>query len=314
MKIKDIKNEIPELTLDCFVKTKQTKETKNNNPYYLLTLQDKTGEIDAKIWNVDKNIDAQQIDTGQVLRVTGNASKFNDVISITIKQFKILKDADISDYVTEAPLSEHEMQLKLFDYVTSIENPLLQDLVKTSISEKNPKFFTQPAATSMHHDFKGGLSYHTLCMLDLAEGCMKVYKQLNRDLIVSGIIMHDIGKTDEITDFIKGDKTFSGQMLGHINIANDLITRYQIKNDIPESNKTIIELKHIVLSHHGELEYGSNITPKTPEAQIVHYIDQIDAKMMMFEKAFNGIEEDTFTKRIYPLHNSQVYKRGALDE
>lgn len=310
-KIKEIKGNIQNIQTSALVRECEIKQTRHNSNYLHLNLEDQTGSIRAMMWDYDKNEKAHFIKAGQVIDILqGDASEKNGITSLIIKDFDVKEDVDIDKYIKSAPLSKEELQNGLFTYVQKIENEMLYHLVFNLIKNKKDIFFTQPAATNIHHEFKGGLAYHTITMLDISERLCDVYPSLKKDLMIAGIVAHDLGKTEEIIDYIDPNKTFEGELLGHINIVNDLITKEIYDQDLSDGDyKLLIELKHIVLSHHGELEYGSNITPRTKEAQIIHYIDQIDAKMMMFDKAFDEVESGEFTRPIYPLHNNKLYKR-----
>lgn len=306
--IKDMNrnNMVIEETL-VLVKALEIKQTRHNKNYLQLQIQDKTGSIKAMIWDIDSNNKAQKIKESDALVIhKGTVSIYRDVASIVINEFDMEPDADMDQLVPSAPQSEEELRTQIQHAVDSIQNKDLNWIVNDAL-EENDQFYTHPAATFMHHDFKGGLAYHTLCMLNAAAYYSRIYPFLNYDLLIAGIILHDVGKTVEINGYIDSSKTFQGELLGHINIILDQITRIMINEGIKEQ-PIITELKHIIISHHGELEYGSNMTPKTPEAQIIHYIDQIDAKMMMFQQALDN-EEAQFTNKVFGLHNNRIYNR-----
>lgn len=318
-KIKDLlNNQLSNVDIQFIVKETDIKETKNNKSYLFLNVQDATGTITAKIWNYDSNQKAQYINTGDVLSATVNASEYNGITSLVINDFDILDDIDKDQFIPSAPLSETDLKSKIYQIIDLIENETLHAITISIMDNHADKFFTQPAATNMHHEYKGGLAFHTFTMLQAANHYLKIYPFLNQDLMYAGIILHDLGKVFEINDYIDTSKTFEGELLGHINIINELITQTLVTPNayddmlietISDDDKALVtELKHIILSHHGELEWGSNVTPRTPEAQLIHYIDQIDAKMMMFQKAFNQIDEG-FTSKVFGLHNNRLYKR-----
>lgn len=314
--IKDMTKNGMIIESNVLVKSKEIKQTKNNDNYLKIAVQDQTGTMNAVIWNIDSNTKAQKIEEGDAIHIEkGTVSVYKDIISIVINEFDIDPSIDIDELIPSAPMSETQLKEKLEQIVDLIENKTIHTITNTLLNRVHDKFYTQPAATFMHHEFKGGLAFHTYCMLVAAHHYSKIYPFLNTDLLFSGIILHDLGKVFEINDYINTDKTFNGELLGHINIVNDLITETIIDENLThlsdEDDKLIIELKHIVLSHHGELEWGSNVTPRTPEAQIIHYIDQIDAKMMMFQKAFSQLKEtEEFTSKVFGIHNTKLYRRN----
>lgn len=300
---------------EVLIKDLEIKQTKKNVNYLFLRVQDETGSIPAMIWQIDTNKKAQKLEIGQAIYIlNGSVSVYNDNTSITINDFDIdyNNDIDIDSITPSAPISEDDLKNNIEKVVSLIKNPTLHTITERALDLVGDKFYTQPAATFMHHEFKGGLAYHTYCMLQAAGYYSKIYKDLlNTDLLFSGIILHDLGKVDEINNYIDTSKTLNGELLGHINIVNDIITKIIIEEQLTDLD-LITELKHIVLSHHGELEWGSNVTPKTAEAQIIHYIDQIDAKMMMFQKAYDNLQNDaTFTTKVFGIHNNKLYKRQS---
>lgn len=318
-KIKDLlNNQLSNVNTQFIVKETDIKETKNNKSYLFLNVQDSTGTMTAKIWNYDFNQKAQYINTGDVLSATVNASEYNGTTSLVINDFDILDDIDKDQFIPSAPLSETDLKSKIYQIIDLIENETLHAITLSIMDNHAKKFFTQPAATSMHHEYKGGLAFHIFTMLQAANHYIKIYPFLNQDLMYAGIILHDLGKVVEINDYIDTSKTIKGELLGHINIVNEFINESLIKPNsygdilietMTEKDEDLVtELKHIILSHHGELEWGSNVTPRTPEAQIIHYIDQIDAKMMMFQKAFSQIDEG-LTSKVFGVHNNKLYKR-----
>lgn len=318
-KIKDLlNNQLSNVDIQFIVKETDIKETKNNKSYLFLNVQDETGTITAKIWNYDSNQKAQYINTGDILSATVNASEYNGITSLVINNFDILDDVDKDQFIPSAPLSEADLKSKIYQIIDLIENETLHDITLSIMDNHTEKFFIQPAATNMHHEYKGGLAFHTFTMLQAANHYLKIYPFLNQDLMYAGIILHDLGKVIEINDYIDTSKTLKGELLGHINIVNEFINESLIKPNsygdilietMTEKDEDLVtELKHIILSHHGELEWGSNVTPRTPEAQIIHYIDQIDAKMMMFQKAFNQIDNG-LTSKVFGIHNNKLYKR-----
>lgn len=312
MQIKDMTKNNMIIETDVLIKTLEIKQTKKNDNYLQLSLQDHTGVIKAMIWNIDSNHKAQKLKVGDPVHIQkGTVSVFNDITSLIINEFDVDHSIDIDTLIPSAPMTAKELQYRIDQIITLIQNDDLQQITRHILDQYNDSFYTQPAATYMHHEFKGGLAYHTFCMLQAANHYAKIYPFLNTDLLYSGIILHDLGKVTEIHDYINTEKTFEGELLGHINIIigyiNDAVKELHLTN-----HKLITELKHIVLSHHGELEWGSNVTPRTPEAQIIHYIDQIDAKMMMFQKAFSAID-DGFTTKTFGLHNNKLYKRKETE-
>ena len=168
-----------------------------------------------------------------------------------------------------------------------------------------------PAASKNHHEYMSGLLYHTVSMLKLAQAICDLYPSLNRDLLFGGVILHDVGKTSELSGPVATKYTTEGKLLGHISIIQAQIkivaNKYQINNDIP------MLLQHLVLSHHGKYEFGSPVLPLIREAEILTYIDNIDARMNIMDKALEGVLQGEFTPRIFPLEDRALYN-PILDE
>ena len=163
-----------------------------------------------------------------------------------------------------------------------------------------------PAASRNHHEFVSGLAYHTLSMLRIAKSLITIYPQLNADLIYAGIILHDLGKTVELSGPVVPKYTLEGKLLGHISIAQAMVL--EASKTLNIEGEEVILLQHMILSHHGKNEYGSPVLPQIREAEIVYLIDNIDARINMFDKALENVELGDYSKRIYALENRTIYK------
>src|SRR5690625_729082 len=182
----------------------------------------------------------------------------------------------------------------------------LQRIVRQLLNKYGREFLTFPAAMTNHHDFVSGLAYHVHYMLRTAEALCDIYPSLNRSLLYSGIILHDIGKVKELSGPIGTTYTTEGNLIGHIVIAVEEIS--MIAAELEIEGEEVLLLKHLILSHHGKLEYGSPKVPMLKEAEILHFIDNIDARMMMMDKHLDNTDKGKFTDRIFPLENRNLYK------
>ena len=180
-------------------------------------------------------------------------------------------------------------------------------MVDTVYQKYEKDFYEYPAATKNHHDFVGGLATHVLGMLRLAVFVARQYPVLNRDLLISGVFLHDLGKLQELSAAIVPSYTTQGRLLGHISMFQAEITKTASQLGIEEKEEVTL-VRHMILSHHGVYEYGSPVLPMIPEAEVLHLIDNLDARMNTIEKAMNATDEGAFTPRIFALENRSFYK------
>ena len=263
-------------------KYKQAATAKNGKMYENVILQDKTGTIDAKIWDPNSS-GIEEFDAMDYVFVTGDVTCFQGTLQMSIKR---ARKADETEYVAAdyLPVSEKnidQMFEELMGYMQQVENPYLQKLIQMYFKDNEAfieAFKKHSAAKTVHHSFVGGLLEHTLGVVKLCGFYVQQYPFLNKDLLFTAALFHDVGKLKEISNFPENDYTDDGQLLGHIVMGCELVgfgCRH-IKN-FPK--KLISELQHCILAHHGELEYGSPKKPALAEAMALNYADNTDAKM-----------------------------------
>lgn len=275
-------------------KFKQAALTKAGKPYDNVILQDKTGTIDAKIWDPG-SVGIDEFDVMDYVCVTGDVTIFNGSPQLSIKRARKVGEGeyDPKDYL---PISEYDidgMFLELKAYIDSIKNPYLHKLLcaffEDASFEKRFKFHS--AAKSVHHGFVGGLLEHTLSVTRNCDFFAKNYSILNRDLLLTAAMFHDVGKLAELSTFPENDYTDAGNLLGHIVIGCEWISEEIRKIDgfpVVLGN----ELKHCILAHHGELEFGSPKKPALVEALCLSFADNLDAKMETMKELLNGVPEN----------------------
>ena len=275
-------------------KHKQSAVTKNGKPYESVTLQDKTGILDAKIWDPgSQGID--DFDSLDYINVVGDITSFQGALQLNIKRVRVVQPGEYepADYLPTSEKDVDEMYAELTDYIAEMENPYLKKLlasffVEDADFEKRFKFHS--AAKSVHHGFVGGLLEHTLGVTKLCDFFAQSYPILNKDLLVSAAMFHDIGKLSELSAFPENDYTDEGQLLGHIMIGAEMIgDRIKTIPDFPV--KLANELKHCILAHHGELEFGSPKKPAIVEAVALSFADNLDAKMETMKEAYSKVPE-----------------------
>ena len=285
-----------------------TKGLTNNGMSYMnVTLQDKTGTIEAKKWDCT-DTEANLLSPGNVVYIDGDVISYRDNLQVKIRSLNGLSDGEVdaTRFTISSPIAIEELEERLDAYVKSIKDHDCALIVKTLVDKYYKSFTTYPAAVRNHHEFASGLLHHTVQMADLGEAIVKLYPSVDRDMLIAGIILHDLGKTLELSGPIIPKYTLEGKLLGHISITHAEIQK--TVDELKITGEVPILLSHMVLSHHGKMEYGSPVLPLTREAYLLSAIDDLDAKMMMLDKAYDQTPEGEFTSRVYALDERSFYK------
>lgn len=275
-------------------KHKQSAVTKNGKPYDNVILQDKTGTVDAKIWDPN-SAGIDDFDTLDYIEVYGEVTSFQGALQVNVKRIRKCCEGEFNpaDYLPVSKFPIEDMMKELLGFIDSLENPYLKKLLQMFFIEDQEfvKAFKQSsAAKTVHHGFVGGLLQHTLAVTRLCDYYCTQYPVLKRDLLLAAAICHDIGKTKELSLFPENDYTDDGQFLGHIVIGSEMVGE-KIKA-IPGFPKVLAnELKHCILAHHGELEFGSPKKPAIMEAVALTFADNTDAKMQTFTELLESSTE-----------------------
>lgn len=276
-------------------KVKQSALTKAGKPYDSVILQDKTGTLDAKIWDPG-SVGIDEFDALDYVAVTGDITSFQGNLQLSIKRARKVSEGeyDPKDYLPVSDKNIDEMYIELCELIKTVNNPYLSKLLKSFFMEDadfEKRFKFHSAAKSVHHGFVGGLLEHTLSVAKNCDYFAKAYPILNRDLLVAAAIFHDIGKLEELSIFPENDYTDEGQLLGHIMIGAELVgARIRTIEGFPVRLGN--ELKHCILAHHGELEFGSPKKPALVEALALSFADNLDAKMETIREIFAGTPEN----------------------
>ncbi|EIT85861.1 3'-5' exoribonuclease YhaM [Fictibacillus macauensis ZFHKF-1] len=290
------------------VKASSKSMASNGKPFLNLTLQDQTGDIEAKLW--DCSPEDEQVYTPQtLLKVTGEVNSYRGKLQLKIKQIRPTSELDgvrISDFIETAPLSQETMVEEITKYIFEMQNPAIQRLTRHLLKKYQEPFFTYPAAVKNHHEFVSGLAYHVVSMLHLAKSIARLYPTLNTDLLYAGIILHDLGKVIELSGPVAANYTLEGKLLGHISIMVNEIGIAAKELGIEGEEVTI--LSHLVLSHHSKPEWGSPKAPMVREAEVLHMIDNFDAKIIMMDRVLSKTEPGEFTEKVFALENRSLYK------
>lgn len=295
------------------IKSVDSKVTNNSNTnkYLDFNLGDATGEINAKLWECNEELEST-FKQNNLVKIRGTVNEWRGKLQLKIEMIRLAEDRDevkISDYVAVAPYSAESMYDEVLNYLSKIKNVDIQNIVTSILSDNEQKLMHYPAAKSNHHSIRAGLLYHITTMLKAGEKLSEIYTFLNTDLLYAGIILHDIAKIYEMDASelgIVSEYTVEGQLLGHIVQGVKMIetASLQVKAD----KEVAMLLQHMVLAHHYEAEYGSPKKPMIPEAEMLHHLDVIDARMYDMNKALGDTAEGKFSERIWSLDNISVYK------
>ena len=304
--IKDLKDGMS--VSDVFLVKDFTKRVTSAGLNYLtITLQDSSGVIDAKKREIAAN-DLDIIKIGSVIKIHGEVLDYKN--KLQIKVLKVEKvdsdDESLKNLLIESPVPKEVLIQKFRNIYSSVKNPDCRALLDEIFKKYYDKFLDYPAAVKNHHEFYHGLIYHTVSMCEIADFIASHYENINRDLLISGCILHDIGKVVELSGPVATKYTDEGNLLGHLTIGMSIVReaaeKLNIKSEVP------MLLEHMILSHHGKLEFGAAVLPSTKEALLLSMIDDMDAKMMMLEKAYENVKEGEYTERLFALDNRAFYK------
>jgi 3'-5' exoribonuclease len=274
--------------------TKQVKPKKTGEPYLALTLGDRCGQIEAKMWdNVEDSIDA--FEQEDFLKIKALLNKYKNRFQLTIHKLRKLGDSevDFADYLPKTTKNIDELWRTLGEYVASFQEPNLRALVQSFMADPEiaTAYRNAPAAKTLHHAYIGGLLDHVVSLFRSCELVCQNYPQINRDLLLTGAFLHDIGKIHELTYSRSFSYTSRGQLLGHMIIELEMLqAKLAQLPGFPDKTKTLLE--HLIISHHGQYEFGSPKLPMFPEALMLHYLDDLDSKMESMRAHFEREAEN----------------------
>jgi 3'-5' exoribonuclease len=283
-----VRHENKVVTSNFVVVAKQIKPKKTGEPYLALTLGDRSGQLEAKMWdNVEEVLDA--FDQDDFLKVKGLINKYKNRFQLTIHKLRKLGESEIefADYLPKTSKNIDELWQMLGEFVASFQDPHLKALVQAFMADPEiaAAYRNAPAAKTLHHAYIGGLLDHVVSLFRSCDLMVRNYPQVNRDLLLTGAFLHDIGKIHELTYNRSFTYTTRGQLLGHMIIELEMLqAKLALFPNFPSELKTLIE--HLIISHHGEYEFGSPKLPMFPEALMLHYLDDLDSKMEAMRAQF----------------------------
>jgi 3'-5' exoribonuclease len=277
--------------------------TKDNKHYCDLELADHSGAIKGKVWDDVLQRCPGPLAPCDFVAITGSVKAFQGLPQITVEYIdtverlkargRALEEFDPDLLVTPPPFDREEMWSKLLNLVNSSMNPPLQNLVMALLQRYKTQFLEWPGAKFYHHAYAGGLLEHTWSVTSHAVRSLEIYPALNPDLVLAGTILHDLGKIKELTGPLCPERSVPGELVGHIVLGWDMIREEARALDFPDE-QLLLSLEHIIIAHHGAVEFGSPVLPRTPEALLVYYLDEIDAKLHMAQKHLNSDPSDGY--------------------
>lgn len=282
--------------------------TNSGAPYLNLTLQDNSKSIEAKLWDVKPEIQ-KQIESGKVYEFDLEIHRYKNNLQAKVLNIMPIPQSEINpeDYTFRSPISQEELKNEIQKALNSIENPIVLKIVNATLNKYQNEFYQYPAASKIHHNFIGGLATHTVGMLKLADSICSIYPEINRDYLFGGVILHDVGKIIEFSSPVLTEYTVEGKLLGHISIMDAILANIT-KELLVEDSEEAKLLRHMVLAHHGAYEFGSPVLPMTLEAEVLSYIDNLDSKINVINKALEDIGEGEFSNKLFALDNRSFYK------
>lgn len=304
-----------DITSYFIVKKAEVKTGSNKKAYLDLLLADCTGEISAKKWDIaDEEMPGlQKITPGKIIKVRAIVNEWNGMKQLRISRIRHTgaeDQLDMTDYIKAAPEKPEEMYDYIYGKAAGFQDEDLKKICLRLLEDHKEKLMYYPAAQKNHHAEMAGLLYHVKRMLMMGERACQVYTNLNAELVMAGVILHDMEKINEIESNemgISSGYSFEGRLLGHLVQGVKTVDRLAGELGIPDEKRIMLE--HMMLTHHYEPEFGSPKKPMFPEAEMLHYLDMVDAKMFDMQEAIEKTEPGEFSERVWTLDNRSVYRR-----
>ena len=309
---KPIADMLPGMDVEGFyiLRAAALKTTNNGKPFLSGTICDRTGSVGIKIWDYSGPIGER--DVGKVLKVRGSVSDYRGMPQLTVDKLRLAEDndrVDVSKLVSVAPIDREAGYDEVKALVSTIEDADYRAVCEEMLRRHEAAFRTIPAAKSVHHGFLSGLLMHTLNMLRLADFLSAQYADtVNRSLLLTGTLLHDFAKEQEFTFSELGlvtDYSTKGQLLGHLVMGAQEVAAIAAELDLPEEKATLLE--HLILSHHGQPEFGAAVLPQCAEAELLSLVDQIDSRMEIYREVLGATPLGGFSDRVFALDGKKLY-------
>lgn len=298
----------------ALIKTIEKKVNVKGVPYLDLTLCDKDGEISAKLWDYKEELHGEYA-ANDLIKFRGQLQTYNGANQLRIDRIRAVIEADgvsISDFVPSSEYSGEMMLGEIYNTLDTFRDAELRNLTKTIIDSHKEKLLYWPAAFKLHHAIRGGLLYHTLSILRLAECTCKIYPSIDRELLLSGVILHDIAKLYEYdvaqSTGVAANYSVKGNLLGHLVMGAMEIEKTAEKLGVSEEKAVLLE--HMLISHHGEPEFGAAVRPLFIEAEVLCQLDTLDATVYEMAQSISEVQKGEFTQRQWALDNRKLYNHG----
>ena len=274
--------------------------------YLNMELRDSSASMNAKKWEVAPK-DEEIVVSGNVIQVEGEVLKYKESLQLKVLSVKevSLDEVDASKFLKQPPIPKEELVKKFLGFVNEVKDEDCKKLLNYFINKYSDKIYDYPAASSIHHEYMSGLLVHSTTMAEIAEKLCAIYP-VNKDLVITSILLHDVGKLTELEGPVVYKYSVKGKLIGHISIMAAEIDN--AAKELGLTSETPLLLQHAILSHHGQLEYGSPVLPETAEALLLSLIDNLDSKMVITLKALEETKEGEFTNKVYPLDGRTFYK------
>lgn len=279
------------------LRSKEVRKTRSGQDYLDLVLGDATGSIPGKMWSDAIRKWGSEFGPGDIVKVEGRVNAYRDRNQIVIDKIRIADISEVPDPSTVVKATRHDtdaLMAELRELVRTLEPKELSELVETILEEHEEPMKTFPAARMIHHAYQGGLVEHVVAVTRKVLAILELESSLNRNLAIAGAILHDIGKIVELNPERRG-RTLEGRLIGHVILGVNLIRETASRKGIAHE-PWLYELEHILLSHHGEPQFGAPVKPLTREALLVHFVDNLDSKLKIMEEALESAEPDGFTQ------------------
>ncbi len=300
----------------CIIKSIEQKTSSKGDAYLDMMLGDSTGEINAKLWRYQKELHGEYT-VNAIIKIRGTISQYNGSDQLKIEKIRPAMpedNVDPSDFVKTASFSGEKMFDELFGIAENFKDSELKQIVTQILADNRLKLLYWPAAFKLHHAVRGGLLLHTLSIVRLAEKVSEIYTFVDNELLISGAILHDIAKLSEFEVADTGIATGysnEGNLLGHLAMGAMTINKYAEKLGI--SSKTAMLLEHMILSHHGEPEFGAAVRPMFIEAELLSELDLMDSRIFEMREAVEGAEENGFSGRVWAMDNRKLFNHARTN-
>lgn len=298
------------IAMFVLLKDVQVRTARNGNPYMSITFSDPTGDISGNLWEVTP-IQTDEFQPGRVVYLQGLGDQYQGQLQVNIQGLRLATNDEPADpnlYVQRVTLTDQELREGLRPFFSAITIEEYRIIVTDLMNHYGDQFFQFPAAKVNHHALVGGLAFHTLSILRLAQSVVGQYPGINTSLLYAGAMLHDLGKVIELSGPLATQYTIAGSLLGHISLVDGEIVQACQRHQLDAESEPVILLRHVILAHHGLLEYGSPVRPQLLEAEVLHRLDELDASIVEINQALADVAIDDYSERVFSLENRRFFK------